>query len=843
MKAIRELASIARQASGPENVMPTSVVEIPADSETVFISLPITRQRRWLGRLGGIAAVTLLIAFARFEIIESPPYYDFVIGIWPEAQFLADSNFDYWRLRYEENHSLDRHGGKRSYMTSVVPSLLAVALKFWPDSLVPLVIYHWAIFFCAAVALVLLYEELLPVAGRWGSLAVGLAVATTPVFAVQMDMTGMEMPLIAALMASLVSVSRGRGSQAALMTLLAFLIKPTGLLATVILLALLTVQRLTAPSLAIASSLPLRRAITVSVICLGIEIFLLRWGSSIHAQLAAGPPIWMLAVWSPDVVLLSFLAGVCLVWLLLGEWTKDPSLAWKTRVFGIVTHHRRTIYAAGFAFAVLASLESVRFVPRYVACTVPFLYFVIAETAMRSTRLRPAVTALLAMVSMVNLLNWNGALYPDPSGMIAKYLGEPAERLSREGSFLERSHEYLIDHRQNQEVVRYLEKHCQDEALVVGIPFAYFLAYPCMGYVRERMPAYVINGFVDGAPEFRDASELLRDLPPHPVFVVAKNGFYHDTTRLQIPEPREPDEILIAPGSGGPVVFRKGWDRAPSDRLLSDWYMSMLWPEESEGARAFLRARSDRRSWERIGADCSAEDRERYARLKTAVHLGEVGMEDLAAALFVHVVSEMPDSWAEARSRLAGDDAAYSAKDRHLDQELARLPPSKDALLVAAELCLQRDACRRAIDFLIVDLQQRISLVAEVVDFHESAAAALWRGDYAGAERIVRQGITLAPRFSSLWCQLGELMLMKGAPDEAARALHQATKLAPSSAQAHYLLGLAQLRQGKHHAGMESTREAVRLDPFHSDAINTYRKLSALRGVSNPRGASESPLR
>ena len=82
-----------------------------------------------MARCGRIVAIMFFITVARWEIIDSPPYYDFAIGIWPEAQFLADTNFDYHRLRYEENHALDVQGGPRSYITSVIPRLLSLLLQ------------------------------------------------------------------------------------------------------------------------------------------------------------------------------------------------------------------------------------------------------------------------------------------------------------------------------------------------------------------------------------------------------------------------------------------------------------------------------------------------------------------------------------------------------------------------------------------------------------------------------------------------------------------------------------------------------------------------------------------
>lgn len=799
----------------------------PATTPSLAVHTSVASRMGWQSRMVRIAVLTLLLAVVRWEVINSPPYYDFVIGIWPEAQFLASTDFDYFRLKYEESHSLDRHGGPRSYMTSIVPTLLALLLRIWPDSVVPLLIYHMFTFFCAAVVLSLLCEMLAPVAGKVVASLTALTVATTPVFCVQIDMVGMEMPLLAALVSSVYLHSRGNVVGAVLLSFLAFLVKPTGLFATLALAGWLLLAVWTAPRDANGARRCLRFGLILAALLLLLEVALLRWGASIHAQIAAGPPIWMMLVWCPDMVLIALGTGLVAGVHLFRAFRYKPGDHWRERCYDILSSERMVLLAGAIALAVLIALEKVRFVPRYVACTVPLLYLVSVSILARSWWMRPIVGLSLVAITGINLLNWNGWLFPEPTSAVAHFLGPPGERLAREGSFLERSHEYLRDHRENQRIVQYLEKNCRDEPIVTGIPFAFFLAYPCLGYVSQAIPCYVVNGFVDGVPEFRDAAELLHHAPLDPIFVTTQNGFFHETTRLKIPVPGDNDEVLVGRVGHGPVAFRKGWTgAAPKKEDLQDWYLEHLWPADSEDARKFLIQRSDRRDWERPHADCTdPRTGEALRWLQDAVRLQRIGAEDLAYLLFFHAIRRNPDDWESAAEMCWQDPPGATPQERVLGRALRQLPDGAERSLRAAALCLQADACRRAAAFLAAYLEESSPAIAATIGHYRAGALALERGDLETANRELQAAAALARDFPNPWVQLGKLRLQQGEASQARVNLQKAIERAPDYAEAHYLLGLASLQAGEYATGMSQVRRSVILDPFQADAINSLRLL------------------
>jgi hypothetical protein len=54
------------------------------------------------------------ISVARWDVLHSPPWQDQATGLWTEADFLAETRFDFWRLRYQENHYFDQPSAARS---------------------------------------------------------------------------------------------------------------------------------------------------------------------------------------------------------------------------------------------------------------------------------------------------------------------------------------------------------------------------------------------------------------------------------------------------------------------------------------------------------------------------------------------------------------------------------------------------------------------------------------------------------------------------------------------------------------------------------------------------------
>lgn len=535
----------------------------------------------------------LLILAARWTVVDSPPYFDFAPGIWREAEFLARSNFNYWDLRWEQEHG--RWGGPRSYMTSVVPTGLALALKMFPNTALPRILYHLATFSAAAIVVVVGIELVRRRLGSVGATAWAVAMSTTPVYCVQIDMTGMEVFTAAAAMMSVVSLDKGRLERSAVWSFVAFLVKPTGAIVTAALLILLTLRWILGRLSAVAHREPLQQ-LRWPLCLLALEISLIGWGGSLGVQVRQGLSPIVSAIWCPDLLVLLLLT-LCVFFWDVARMRAELS---NERVFVFLRtwFHRRLveIFAAGIILGVSIGLLRVGFIPRYLAIVVPLVYVILGRLWGEGIRARVAATWIFATVAVVNLMNWNGDFYPALGPSLERIASVPAGSLEREGSMLERSHEYLVNHRANIAACKILEKHA-DSPIIAAQPISLFLAYPEMGYVTRPIYAYSLTPFHLTKPESKTAEDLLRDLPTDPICVFERNYFALAMSDWEVPRPEATDTVLFGSDHGlSPLIYQKRWPlRPPSRGELQAWYeIGRHGPVRTAGHLFYL---IDRRQW------------------------------------------------------------------------------------------------------------------------------------------------------------------------------------------------------------------------------------------------------
>jgi tetratricopeptide (TPR) repeat protein len=86
-------------------------------------------------------------------------------------------------------------------------------------------------------------------------------------------------------------------------------------------------------------------------------------------------------------------------------------------------------------------------------------------------------------------------------------------------------------------------------------------------------------------------------------------------------------------------------------------------------------------------------------------------------------------------------------------------------------------------------------------------------GDAAGALDSLRKARVLAPNAEDVLSAFAQVSLAAGAPVPAILTLDALTRICPTVAAHHYLLGVALMRAGDMAAAVESLREAERLEP------------------------------
>lgn len=509
-----------------------------------------------------LCAAFALILVVRWEIVDSPPYFDFAIGIWREAEYLARTGFDYMALRYECSHGLSPRGGPRNYMTSIVPSALAVLFRTFSNPTIPIVIYHLAVMMAAAGAAVLLFRMLRPRVGAAVAATAAVAMTTTPVYCVQIDMVGFEIFLALAGLFWIWAVEQERFCLAAFLSFAAFLIKPSGMILTASLAGYLGIRLGLELVLQRRWSWQLARALTVQIAVLVAEQAILWWGDSVEFQFAGRLSLAMALAWFPDVLVLVFFSLLLLLIFTFRDlWatskdcpSTDPSSSLASKRLDALQQSIRSqpmLWCAGFVVALLiVAISNVRFVPRYASMAVPFLYLILPIAAIAVVPRRRLVTTAFAFVTLINLVNWNGVLFPDRTWALEQLGGLPAEALAREGSVLERSHEYLANHRENLAATRAAFEQAQGRPIVTSVPFNMYLAFPEFGVVAKPANVYSILpiGGNRNISRIKELSELEQDEPPEIFCLRDTSTWFFALAAMEIPRPSSRDVVLFQDG-------------------------------------------------------------------------------------------------------------------------------------------------------------------------------------------------------------------------------------------------------------------------------------------------------
>lgn len=195
---------------------------------------------RWLRRGMLFVAVFIALVCWHHATLDAPPTPDQIVGIWLEGNYLAANDFDYRRLFFDELPA--SQGGPRTYMFSVLPTVVAVFVKMTPDPSSAILAYHFFCIACAALALTLLFELTDPFAGPVAATLLLIAVATTPLFSVQTALAGMEMPLTACTMLVAYSLSKNHYGVATVAAVAAFFVKSNALVLLVVVITCILVR-------------------------------------------------------------------------------------------------------------------------------------------------------------------------------------------------------------------------------------------------------------------------------------------------------------------------------------------------------------------------------------------------------------------------------------------------------------------------------------------------------------------------------------------------------------------------------------------------------------------------
>lgn len=733
-----------------------------------------------------------------------PPYEDQSKGLFLEANFLYLNHFDYAKLRYEEAHFNEEGKGARSYMVSVMPTLVALAMSALPPGAPLFFSLHLFELVCAAATLVALVIGLAGRIGWDGAILATVAVSTMPLFSVQIDMIGMDIPTAALAVASAVSAARGSYGWGATLATGAFLMKPTGSLLT-----LATLAYLGTLGLVIGRDRgdPLFRAtwrgMAINLGALALQVALFIWGDPLPElrqdiqwpSLVRLPKALELI---PDLGLLLVLAAA-LALVVVARWLRENLRAGSLRAAlrAALEEHALAIMSGWVVVGTLASMTRWIAIPRYFTIMVPFLFTTLAVIVLARGPWRPLGFAATIALIATQLANQYGKLYPRIEVVGEETFARQPFLDPRSCAFLERSREYLLEQQWSLALARLLEKQYPSAPILTPDPYIHYLTEPCLGYVTRSLKAERCDDPAKARQRFIDlsAAALANPALSQPVLVLT------NVTRLSLPEPEADDQILARSPRPEPViVYRKAWPAGNwTTERIERWYYEHTWPGRWSVARALYRLEY----WRRNGA----EDRS-LGELTTA--LATESVPDAAGMVARRMIQEQVDP----------------AVERSLVAALAQRQPGPAWESVLPTIGRRDPALARAL-LSVLGAHRGPEEPPEgdgpdPSGLEREALAALTARDAARAEGALARwseaaaGSELArARFA-----LALVRFAMGQTDLAATDCRACRAADPSLAEAAYLLGLISVMRGDFEAAQGDFEAALATCPRYGAAAN-----------------------
>lgn len=512
-------------------------------------------------KLGAIAFV--LLCFARGATFADPPYWDALMGAFPQGLWLAEHDFDWWRLVHEPVFIV---GGPNVYPFSVYPWIVGALYATPLAPKLVFVVLHVVNAVCAAVAAGAVYSVARRRLPAPTGLLATLVLVTAPLFQSLTCQMNMDMPLLAFTALSFAALDAKEPVRAAAWSLAALLVKYTAVIG-------------------IGASLVVCIAVVLRPSACGLD------GVDRRA--------WKRGAWLHAALLLLFVAEVAFVAL----WAKapaflDPVAAWKNlflrriwtmpeyglvlvlflaHVPWIVRRMRDgrarwiEVQCAAFlvAFVAFYCLYS-NTLPRYFLQSEPFLVAWIVARMTDVVRGPRARVAWLAAAIGFHVVNTNGRFYPSrPSGWTAPGVAGPIP--GNDGYILERSMEYRDDLELDLELAEALERFPHDHTVIVANwPLLHLLTTSDLGYVSDE---YGPNWWRTSSPDvpllydaravpYGDLYE--RTTPPRKktkldvIWALTPNTFSGPQTSLLL----DVDDVIRFEHAGryAFLVHRRGWE-------------------------------------------------------------------------------------------------------------------------------------------------------------------------------------------------------------------------------------------------------------------------------------------
>ena len=422
--------------------------------------------------LAGLLVLLLVNAQHLFD----PPYWDSIVGLFNQAIWLKDNNFDFWGLARQPDYMA---GGARVKLNSGVAPLVGLFYHLFSPLPVfaALRIVNVA---CAALTLTLFFLMMRSFLPLSCALVWCLAGISNPIFSSQTAAIYVEVPVAACTTAVIYAIFRERYGLATTGILLAYFVKNSVLLLALAVFVWVIVHsilcRRRTPAVTPSHTifwllLPMPLLFSVDVIVLPGTYQEMLW-PTIHRIVTISN------IYFPDQIVVLALVLVSAVLLLrrghVGRWWADPRSSVIILLFLFVGGFWSSFW---FYHSPLCRYTVSQIFPLCLLAS----FFLCSALGRRA-----------ALGAGILLLAWNGI------GQWGALLPPLPTQYSRSGDALERSREYLIDLESNQELCRLLENSYSQRPVVAKFPFVQMLTIPELGYVKKPLPFVYAADLVPG---------------------------------------------------------------------------------------------------------------------------------------------------------------------------------------------------------------------------------------------------------------------------------------------------------------------------------------------------------
>lgn len=428
------------------------------------------REAAWVALAGFLALVLL-----RGTALADPPYWDALIGLFPQAHWQAANGLDPFRLLREQPGYVQ--GGASVYPFSAIPPLLALLERALPDASARFALLHLASFACAGLAAGAVYRLARP-CGRGAAVLAAAVFLAQPGVQALASQIGLEMPLVACAACALAALAEGRFAASFGWAAAALLVKPTGVVVAVAALAYLLARalfpRVAGPraggELGWAAAHAFLGATFAAQLAILAAFERAPPGTGILAGLVplATKRLWAVPEFGVALALLAIGAGVA--WARRARSTPIPAAVLVPALF-------LAVY-----LGVLAQWQNT--LPRYFVAAYPAAIALVVAALARCVPARLVGPALGAL-ALYGLLGAHGGLQPErPAAYAAP--GETAPLAANDGWLLERSLRFRDGLELDRQVARYASERT-DAVFVAPWPLHQALLEPALGYVTRRV--------------------------------------------------------------------------------------------------------------------------------------------------------------------------------------------------------------------------------------------------------------------------------------------------------------------------------------------------------------------